>query len=457
MSPSKKSKKKGKDRRPPPRYRKLAKGGTPRATDASTRHSATVPEAAGSIPSHPGPYRRGPSTVVSLEPLSPIIVRSGRPMNAHTDADPARFPPPSTVAGCLRTTWARATGRPLGSALAELRVAGPLLLSDDGLILAPKPADALYFGHRDEARCVRAEPRRFQQGCGADMPDGLLPVRLPAHVEGKPGDGPAWWSWDDLLAFRRGESVPLDRLTRNGWSPPAEGDLRTHVSINPTTGAAVSGNLFQTEGLDLGVYPAAFRTRAVESARVDGLEASDAANGASSRGRRLLVRCAEALDATLVHLGGKRRLAALEPESEERWPTPPDGWLDRIEQTGGLCLTLLTPGIFSVGYRPGWLDRTLTGSPPDAPAVTLRLRAAAVGRWQPHSGWDLAQRRPKPTRKLVTAGATYWFEILDAQEPGALASLWLASVCDDQQDRRDGFGLALPAPWSRSMDDRANA
>ena len=53
MSPSKKSKKKGKDRRPPPRYRKLAKGGTPRATDASTRHSATVPEAVGSIPSDP--------------------------------------------------------------------------------------------------------------------------------------------------------------------------------------------------------------------------------------------------------------------------------------------------------------------------------------------------------------------------------------------------------------------
>ena len=370
---------------------------------------------------------------------------------------PGTIPTPSTVAGCLRTTWARATGRPLGSALAELRVAGPLLLSDDGLILAPKPADALYFGHGNEARCVRAEPRRFHHGCGADLPDGLLPVRLPAHVEGKPGDGPAWWSWDDLLAFRRGESVPLDRLTRNGWSPPAEGDLRTHVSINPTTGAAVSGNLFQTEGLDLGVYPAAFRTRALGSARADGLEASDAANGASSRSRRLLVRCAEALDATLVHLGGKRRLAALEPESEERWPTPPDGWLDRIEQTGGLCLTLLTPGVFSVGYRPGWLNNTLTGSPPDTPAVTLRLRAAAVGRWQPHSGWDLAQRRPKPTRKLVTAGATYWFEILDAREPGALASLWLASICDDQQDRRDGFGLALPAPWSPSMDDRANA
>ena len=312
MSPSKK--KKGKHRRPPPRYRKLAKGGTPRATDAPTRDAATVPEAVGSIPSHAGPDRRGPSTVVSLEPLAPIIVRSGRPMHAHTDADPPQFPPPSTVAGCVRTTWARATGRPFGSALAELRVAGPLLLSGDGRILAPKPADALYFGHDDGPRCVRTAPQRFHRGCDADLPDGLLPVRLLAQVEGKPADGPAWWSWDDLLAFRRGESVPLDQLTRNGWSPPPEGDLRTHVSIDPSTGAAVSRNLFQTEGLDLDVYPAAFRTHAPGSARADGLEASDTINGESLRGRRLLVRCVEALDATLVHLGGKRRLAALEPE-----------------------------------------------------------------------------------------------------------------------------------------------
>ena len=148
-----------------------------------------------------------------------------------------------------------------------------------------------------------------------------------------------------------------------------------------------------------------------------------------------------------MHLGGERRLAALQPEPEHVWPSPPPDWLERIARAGGLSLTLLTPAIFSAGYRPGWLDGDLIGSPPAAPGLRLQLRAAAVERWQPHSGWDLARWRPRPSRKLVGAGATYWFRILDGIDSGTMAALWLASVSDCEQDRRDGFGLALPSPW----------
>ena len=365
---------------------------------------------------------------MSLDPLAPIIVRSARPMVGRSDADPARFPPPSTTAGCLRTAWARATGRPFGPELAELAVAGPLLLTRADQVLAPKPADALYFGHGDEACCRRAEPRPFDAGAGADLPGGLLPVQLTAPADGKPGPGPTWWRWDDLLAFRRGEPISYSGLRGNGWKPP-EGDRRTHVVINPGTGAADPGRLFQTEGLDL--------------------DAPDRTAGPAAGGLRLLVRCGEALGETLVHLGGKRRLAALQPEDERIWPTPPPGWLNGIGEAGGLCLTLLTPGIFSAGYRPGWLDdQTLTGSPPAAPRLRLQLRAAAVDRWQPHSGWDLARRRPRTTRKLAGAGATYWFRILGEADPDLLDVLWLASISDLEQDRRDGFGLALPSAWT---------
>ena len=149
-------------------------------------------------------------------------------------------------------------------------------------------------------------------------------------------------------------------------------------------------------------------------------------------------------------LGGERRLAALEPEDPAAWPAPPDGWLERIARQGDLSLTLLTPGIFAAGYRPGWLDADLTGSPPAAPGLRLRLRAVAVGRWQPHSGWDLARQEPRPTRKLAAAGATYWFRILEGANLDALAALWLSSLSDDAQDRRDGFGLALPSAWMPS-------
>jgi CRISPR-associated protein Cmr3 len=112
-----------------------------------------------------------------------------------------------------------------------------------------------------------------------------------------------------------------------------------------------------------------------------------------------------------------------------------------------LTLTLLTPAIFAAGYRPDWLDEDLQGEPPGVAGLRLQLVAAALERWQPHSGWDLAEQAPRATRKLVGAGATYWFRLLDEPDDGALASLWLASLCDDEQDRRDGYGLALPAPW----------
>ena len=465
MSPPKK--KRG-QRQPRRGYRKEARRREKESAQARQRAEEikTAPNSTTSTTDTPHVVaRREPSDILTLEPLSPVIVRSGRPMNAQADADAARFPPPSTVAGCLRTALARAAGRSFAAdaaaerradvhELARLPVAGPLMLDPAHRVLAPKPADALYFGHGEAARSVRAEPSAFGAGCDADLPAGMLPVRLTEDVEGKPGHGPAWWVWDDLLAFRRGEPVPLCRLRRNGWTPP-EGDRRTHVTIEPRTGAAATGRLFQTEGLDLALAPAAFRAERLHAGAVrpgaapghsPGEDATAAAD-ASVAGMRLLARCGEPLRGALVHLGGKRQLAALEPETADLWPKPPDSWLDQIHDARGLCLTLLTPGIFSAGFRPGWLGDDLTGNPPGAPGLRLRLRAAVVERWQPHSGWDLARQRPRPTRKLAPAGAVYWFEVLDG-DIDTLASLWLASVCDDEQDRCDGFGLALPGPWT---------
>jgi len=379
-----------------------------------------------------------PSAVVTLAPLAPIIVRSGRPFDAQTGADTARFPPPSTLAGCLRTAWARASDAEFGPDLAERAVAGPLLVrvgagGQKQQLLVPKPADAQYFGHGSEARCLRAEPKPFAAGCEADLPTGLQPVQLVESVVGKASSGPQWWAWEDFIAWRTDAQNPpsYPRLKANGWSPPS-GDRRTHVAIDPSSGAAETGRLFQTEGLDL-------------EADNRWLEASDMPS------LRLLAHFSEPLSAGLVHLGGERRLARLQPEPEAYWPQPPADWGARLRQAGGLTLTLLTPSIFAAGYRPGWLDDTLQGEPPAAPGVHLQLVAAALERWQPHSGWDLAAQQPRATRKLVAAGATYWFRLLEAPSDAALAALWLASLCDAEQDRRDGFGLALPAPWTPTV------
>ncbi len=401
------------------------------------------------IAGHPGPKAAAqtrppsraepqatPGRVLALAPLAPLIVRSGRPFDDQAGADPARLPPPSTLAGCLRTAWPRQTGAAFGPGLAQIAVAGPLLARPKpggGLdYLVPKPADALYLPSDRGDRCVRAEPKPYAEGEGGDLPAGLLPVQLTEDLSGKSAQGPAWWAWQDLIAFRRGDPPGLAPIKARGWSPP-EGDRRTHVAIKPATQAADPGRLFETEGLDL-------------ECGNPWLKQPDAI------GVRLVARCERPLGSTLVHLGGERRLAALEPLTDADWPQPPADWHQLILRDGGLSLTLLTPGLFGAGYRPGWLGADLTGSPPGAPALRLQLVAAALGRWQPQSGWDLAAPTPggapRPGRKAVPAGAVYWFRFLATPSPADLAALWLASLCDAEQDRRDGFGLALPAPWT---------
>lgn len=388
------------------------------------------------------------ANVVTLEPLSPVIVRSGRPFGSHYGADPARIPPPSTIAGCLRTAWARAkhSGMPfsdVSNELAGLPVKGPLLCTD-GSILVPKPADALYLapvGQKPE--CVRASPQPFGSDCGADQPEKLLPVRLTKEIVGKPRRGPVFWSLDHLLEFRKDEDLSYKDLQDKGWSPTST-DRRTHVEIDSTTGAAAEGKLFQTEGLVLDASMPSWRT------------ASGTGVQQSHPGLRLVAWCGQPMQETLVHLGGERRMARLDPAANA-WPRPPPGWSQKILDSKGLTLTLLTPAIFNKGYRPGWLKATgggLEGSPPGVPkGLVLRLFAAAVPRWEPHSGWDLAKQCPRATRKLVVAGATYWFSIIkkpktNADAESSIGSLWLENISDDSQDRTDGFGLALPGPWS---------
>lgn len=393
-----------------------------------------------------------PSRFVTLSPIDPIIVRSGRPFDGWTGVDPARVPPPSTVAGCLRTAGARAQGMtfPLardrataaerGVRLAAQAVAGPLLLRGSTLLL-PKPADALYFWDKGAPRCIRAEPRPLDHGCGMDLPEGLTPVQLTEAVQGKPAPGPAWWTFQDWTDFRRGREIPHADLMRRGWSVPS-GDRRTHVAIAANTQAAADGQLFQTEGLDFG--PALNRGSSSDS---------------EPEPLRLLAKFSEPLGPALVHLGGERRLAAVAPVPDTIWPQAPEGWFEAIAKAGGLSLTLMTPGIFARGSLPGWLDDQRCGVPPagsfeETDTVSLpwlKLAAVAVDRWQPHSGWDLARQQPRATRKLVAAGATYWFSFTTLPDLDALRALWLTSVCDDEQDRRDGFGLVLPAPWTPTV------
>lgn len=372
----------------------------------------------------------------SIEPKAPLVFRSAKPFGVGS-RDGANFPWPSSIAGALRTQvmdrngWSAGLSEQQQSELRLIEVAGPLLARRQHgrlSIHVPRPVDAVPLlddGTSGQRSYHRLQPSRHPEGTGSDLPDGLLPLTFSASVKGKPQPAPSFWSLDDLLAWGRSESVPW----REDSSTPWENERRTHVAIDHESLAADTGRLFQTEGIDLG------RKRSHHTVQGGGFDAHDWV---------LLAATSERLPAGLITLGGERRLSWFS-EAGESAPVQPPSLPATLAD--GFALTLVTPAIFSLGWRPGWLDSNLEGEIPGIAGLRVRLRAAAVERWQSISGWDIAKWQAKSTRKAVAAGSTYWFEVLDGNAE-ALSRLWFTCVSDGAQDRRDGFGLTIPRPWN---------
>jgi CRISPR-associated protein Cmr3 len=103
-------------------------------------------------------------------------------------------------------------------------------------------------------------------------------------------------------------------------------------------------------------------------------------------------------------------------------------------------MVLATPAIFKQCWKPDLQNGPLKD-------CGLNLIGASLGRWKAVSGWSLAPPRgPKAIRRMVPAGSVYFFEVKqgDAEK---LAVRWLESVSDDEQERCDGFGLAIWGTW----------
>jgi CRISPR-associated protein Cmr3 len=258
--------------------------------------------------------------------------------------------------------------------------------------------------------------------------------RLHSADDFKPEAAPAWWPQDRYAAWLAGEEIAFDQT----FLRAAETEHRTHVRIDPDAGSAADENLFTTAALALSDLP---RHGALDFAPTTLAVRVRAADW-----------CGEAvahLD-TLHPLGGERRLA--------RWKTTarpiawgcPEKMRKALTATSRVRMVLATPAIFAGGWKPGWLSDDLIGAPPGA-NVRLRLVSASIRRWRAVSGWSLAElpgqpRGPKPVKRMVPAGGVYFFETVDGKALD-LAEQWLEPVSDDEQDRRDGFGLATWGVW----------
>lgn len=360
-----------------------------------------------------------------VEPQMPLVFRGGKPFGAAT-REAAHFPWPSSSAGALRTAFMRQTGCEPQQTLNH-RVHGPLLLraaehSSAWEPMVPAPADAVLLGdERGGKLLVRLRPGRFPHGTGADMPAGLRPVVLPEDAPaGKAQALAPFWPLSVLQQWDDGQMPDAARVATAGASLQTE--ARTHVVIDRDSGAAAEGLLFQTQALDFGP--------------------------AGLRGPRfaLAVRSQLDLQPQMLTLGGERRFAWLQGAAQDPF-APPAPWMQGLREAKCLALSLLTPAPLLRGFLPGWIDAHNTGEHPEVPGLRLRLVAMANKRWEAVSGWDLQQWQPRPMRKAVPAGSTFWFEVLECPQDDAWPQrLWLASMCDAETDRRDGWGLALPRP-----------
>lgn len=379
-----------------------------------------------------------------INPRDPVILRDGRPFgqSGTPQTGSLRWPRPGTVMGMARTYLGRLRDPAFFAAVAPApspsEVVKRLALewylpafrtNEAAQPCLPAPADAVAFpdASSDELLAVHAlAPLELKHGQGTDLPwkNWLYPwlddERKPAK------NAPLFWKWQHYSAWLENGrfTVSLDRDVLGVVAPVVE--ERTHVCIEPASGSAAESRLFTTLGLR-------FPDEIVLAARLH-LEDSDTPPPCD-----------------VATLGGDRRVVFLEwgPHLID-WPSLPEG----IGTGTGLRLILITPGLFEGGWAPGALKSTLSG---DAFAeigdtgIKGKLRSACIPRWQPHHGWDMAIGKdgaPKPMRKLAPAGSVYFMEL----EPGtdvrkAAQALWNASLCRDEQNRRDGFGRVLVGNW----------
>ncbi|HLQ78711.1 MAG TPA: type III-B CRISPR module-associated protein Cmr3 [Terriglobia bacterium] len=382
-----------------------------------------------------------------IEPIDPLIVRDGRPFGPTPGvrATSLNFPFPSTLAGGVRTRYGLCQNRDFDDVDAAkkadliqtvmgIAVAGPILVQlehETGEVarwFAPAPADALLFqaaGPQSNGVSVRRLlPHALPEGTHTNLPGGLLPTCLVPPDPSKPcRKAPRFWYWDKFeqwLILPTSNETLLAQLGSNG--PVTE--TRTHVSVQPGTGTAAEGALFQTSGLE-------FSNRST-----DGL----------SSVRRLALAFTTTTDGLtpgLFPFGGERRLTSWR-KSVVHFPQCPSALIDSIASTQSCRIVLLTPAHFKAGFRPEWLTMDTTDG------VKASLISVAAGRAQVISGWDFALRTPKPTRRLVPAGAVFFLK-LDGDKDSIrqwVNRMWMQCVSDDTQDRLDGFGLAVPGAWS---------
>ncbi len=382
----------------------------------------------------------------------PLVARDGRPFGAGQGnrMRSVGWLYPSVVAGSFRTAIAKEVQKPFDNTtttqLLQMDIAGVFPVAVDELYL-PAPNDCVL---KPDGTACRAHPEKPRNGEGGDWPaDGLWPVMLSEAVakdDFKPAECPAYWPLSQYADWLVGKTITP---TEPNYLAAPLAETRDHVSIGAMAGVAEEGLLFTTIGVSLAALPK-------HGASLDDPVALEGPRRLDRFTQLELVARVENAPGwaqptlqslSIWHsLGGERRLAHWREANDAHvWDCPTDV-LAALGNAKQVTMTLVTPAVFADGWKPGWLNEQLIGTPPSG-GPTLKLVGVCIQRWRAVSGWSYVANGPKAVRRVVPAGGVYFFEVARGSAALLGRTGWLRSVSDPEQDRRDGFGLAIWGLW----------
>lgn len=374
----------------------------------------------------------------------PIVARDGRPFNEGGKIRILPWVLPSVVAGSFRTLLGKKIDPSfkgeLPAQLKQVSVHG-FFPHYENQIYLPKPEDCIAKPtDSDSSELLAVTPQKLEPNQGCDLPAGnLLPVMLSgkqSQDDFKPASLPEWWPLSAIEKWLTNQPVTLNE----SFLKKPEVDQRTHLTVNEDLGTAEDGLIFNTASLSL-----------------------ESLNRYGTKNESVTVSYPLKIKSEKFHnhctsinekhpLGGERRLANWETSGDQSklWSCPPAIASKLKSNPENIRMLLATPAIFKDGWKPEWLivqaNGSFQGTPPGT-NIKLKLVGATISRWKAVSGWSLAKPiGPKPTRRMVPAGGVYFFNRIDG-DATCLSNNWLQSVSDDDQDKRDGFGLAAWGIW----------
>ena len=348
---------------------------------------------------------------LDIRPLDTLFFRDARPFEPAGQARSV-LPLPQTLAGAIRTLlleshgvdWNRladgirqhgsfASGlAAMGShlaAVAAVEVRGPWI-TRNGDILVPIPASLRQEKGREADHLVRLDPLRTPPPGWLPEEDGMLP--LWRHGRATLEAVKSFIQLDGLGAFLRGDVPEASQLVCPEKLYAM--DTRVGIGIDVVRGAAGRGLIYSASLLVLGPGVAFY-------AEVEGPKSAlePLAGGKS-----------------LMRFGGEGRCV------EVRRSTKRADWPEVRPEPGRGRLVLLTAPAWFNGWKPAALSPV----------------SAAVGKYVPVSGWDMARGGPKPNRFMVPAGSVYFLPA-GARVPAHLGR---------HEDNQVGWGHYLEGNWN---------